>query len=390
MRRLLLLLLLGAAGWAQDAPSVLAVSRADANQALEETGRDLATEGAKALVKGHEKGLQDLASMSNTQGKKVFGVEGAGKRAQVGALKEEAAKKASWVRKWRLVAGVLEVGDAIGEAGGYVVEGDARGAFGVVAETAGKKLSGWAGGAAGTLVAGPLGAVAGAAAGEGTWGLNPVRRWIRSYVDEGRDQAASDRMLGYRPAWRDPEAVAAWKKREAEKAKQAAGAPAAGEDAEALRKQVEGRLISQNLPAPEALVKQLVGLIQSRGMDALESALKECAAMQGTFEGTLNGRGSLRVVVEGLAVTASFSDHSEASAGGVHASATTTGAFTGTFDPVSGNLVFEGTVKMVAVAKGIKPTPDLFPTRFTGHFTGQGFKGNAVANGQSLPWSVGR
>ncbi len=386
----ILLLHLGPVLASQETPSVLAISREDAGRALEETGRNLVTEGAKGLVKAQEKRLQDLASMSNTRGKQVLGVEGAGKRAQVAVLKGEAAQKTSWLRRWRLVSGVLEVGDAIGAAGGYLVEGDARGAFGVMADKAGQKLSGWAGGAAGTLVAGPLGAVAGSAAGEGSWEALPVKKWIQRTVDEGRDREAADRLLGYRPAWRDHEASEARKRREAAKAGQEPAAAAGVEEAAALRKQVEGRLISQNLPAPEDLVNQLVGLVQSRGMDALEAALRECSAMQGDSHGSLDGRGALKLSISGLTATATFEDRNEASAGGVRAVATTTGTFKGTFDPVSGNVVLAGTLKVVAVARGIQPTPDLMGVKFTGHFTGDGFKGNAVCNGRSLPWTTVR
>ena len=374
---------------AQELPSALAISREDANRAMKEAGQNLATEAAKGIVDARVKGLEGLSNLSQKQAKTTFGLQGANKGAQATAIKGEMAKKASWLKNWKMAAGVLEYGEALGQAGGYVAEGDARGAFGVLADTAGKKLSGWTAGAAGTLVAGPLGAVAGSAAGETSWEFNPFKKKIQSAVDDSRDQSYADRLLGYRPSWRDHEASEAKKKREAEKAKAGASAePADGEAA--LRKQVEGRLISQNLPAPEGLVNQLVGLIQSRGIDALEAALKECSSMQGTFEGSLSGRGTLTVNVQGLAVSASFADRSEASAGGVTAVATSTGGFTGTFDPVSGNLVFNGTITTIGVAKGLKPTPELTKVAFTGHFTGQGFKGNAVANGQTLSWVVAR
>ncbi|MBP1627247.1 MAG: hypothetical protein H6Q00_1722 [Holophagaceae bacterium] len=384
-----LILLLALVVNAQDLPSPLAISREDANQALTDAGQELVTDGAKGIVGARARQLEGLSQLSQKKAKATFDLKGANQGQQAKAIKDNLGQKASWLKKFKSLTGVLDYGETIGQAGGYLAEGDARGAFGVVADTAGKKLSGLAGGAMGTFVGGPLGAVAGSAAGEGSWAINPWKKRIQSAVDESRFKSLSDELLGYRPSWRSKEASDAKKKREAERAKEPQSPEAA--DAEgALRKQVEGRLISQNLPAPEALVNQLVGIIQARGQDALDAALKECSAMQGSFEGTLNGKGSLQLSVEGMAVSATFSDRTEASAGGITAVATTSGAFTGTFDPVSGNLTFSGPVKTIAVAKGIKPTPDIVSVRFTGHFTGQGFKGNAIANDRSLPWSVSR
>jgi hypothetical protein len=387
MRALGLALVLGCSLAAQRPPSALSPSREETHQVLTDFRDELAQKGVEEGAEARVRSLTQGANLSQTKTKALLGLQGTANKAQVAsAFKAELAQKATWLTKWKAVAGVLDYGSTLGQAGGYLAEGDARGALGVLADKAGQKLSGLAGAAAGTLGAGPLGTVAGAAMGEASWNLNPLKTWFQSTVDRGRDQAAADRQLGYRPTWRDHQAAEAKKQRDA--AKDPAAAPA--DEDEALRKQVESRLISQNLPVSEGLVNQLVGLIQSRGQDALEAALKECTAMQGTFAGTLKGRGALTLTVAGLGVSGTFAHRAEASAGGMTAVATTTGAFSGTFDPVSGNLAFRGTLSTVAVAKGVKPTPDLAPISFTGHFTGQGFTGTALVNGQSMPWEAVR
>ena len=155
----------------------------------------------------------------------------------------------------------------------------------------------------------------------------------------------------------------------------------ATDDAIKLRETVIGKLKAKGLPANAGMVDRLVAVLQRDGMPALDEAIAEMSGMQGTFSGSLGGRGTLRITVSGTKVTGSYTN--SVSAGGI--TATARGTVTGDVELSSGTISMS--LSGASTAKGQRVP---FSARFSGSFTGKGYKGSSSGMGTSLPWSVSK
>lgn len=178
--------------------------------------------------------------------------------------------------------------------------------------------------------------------------------------------------------FRDRKKLAAKKEAAKQETKAREGAT---DDAIKLRETVIGKLKAKGLPANASMVDRLVAVLQRDGMPALDEAIAEMSGMQGTFSGSLGGRGSLRITVSGTKVTGSYTN--SVSAGGV--TATARGTVTGDVELSSGTISMS--LSGASTAKGQRVP---FSARFSGSFTGKGYRGSSSGMGTSLPWSVGK
>ena len=178
--------------------------------------------------------------------------------------------------------------------------------------------------------------------------------------------------------YRDRKKLAAKKEAAKQETKAREGAT---DDTLKLRETVIGKLKAKGLPANAGMVDRLVAVLQRDGVPALDKAIAEMSGMQGTFSGSLGGRGSLRITVTGSKVTGSYSN--TVSAGGITATARAS---------ISGDVeLSSGTISMsmsgTSSAKG-HSTP--FSGKFSGSFTGNGYKGSSRGMGSTLSWSVSK
>jgi hypothetical protein len=97
--------------------------------------------------------------------------------------------------------------------------------------------------------------------------------------------------------------------------------------------------------------------------------------------GNVGGKGRLSITVAGGKVKGSYS--ASASSGGY--TATMQGSLSGQLDMTAGtvSMTLTGSVSAAGVSDPLTVT-------FNGRFTGKGYKGSCVGNGQQQTWSAGR
>ncbi len=136
------------------------------------------------------------ASLSNTAAKGASGASGAGKRAQALEWKGQQAKKATFLDKVGKTLNVLDLWGKAWQGIGRAWEGDYVGVGELVVDEATKKLIAAAGATGGGFFGGPLGSVAGAAAGE-EFHTQKTGPWITKLADAIRAEQAKDAGLGF-------------------------------------------------------------------------------------------------------------------------------------------------------------------------------------------------
>lgn len=160
-----------------------------------------------------------------------------------------------------------------------------------------------------------------------------------------------------------------------------------------LRAVVLSKLSGKGLPTPASVVDRLVGILESGGMGALDTALAEFTGMQGTFRGSLGGKGTLILTVQGSSVTGSWNNTlTDSFAVGkerVTTHAVVSASLQGTVDLLSGSLTAQLTGNSSATTKGQAAAIPI-QANLRGSFTGDGFKGTAIATEGSASWSVKR
>ncbi len=148
-----------------------------------------------------------------------------------------------------------------------------------------------------------------------------------------------------------------------------------------LRETVIAKLKAKNLPANASLVDRLVGVLERDGVPALDEAIAEMTGMQGTFTGSLSGKGTIRLTVAGSRVSGTYSQTVTVS--GQTASARA--SITGDVELSSGTISMTMTGAVTA-----KDTRVPINSSMSGSFTGQGYKGSASIPGGRASWSVSR
>ncbi|MCB1274932.1 hypothetical protein [Prosthecobacter sp.] len=190
-------------------------------------------------------------------------------------------------------------------------------------------------------------------------------------------QAAADNETKAR-SYRERKKLAA--KREAGKEEQKKRENAT-EDAVNLRETVIGKLKAKGLPANAGLIDGLVRILERDGLPALDAAIGEMTGMQGTFVGTLSGKGTLRITITGTRVTGTYGQTATASG----ATATVRGSISGDVELSSGTI----SMKMI----GNVAAPGLtvpFSSTLSGGFTGKGYKGSATTPDGRASWNVSK
>lgn len=144
---------------------------------------------------------------------------------------------------------------------------------------------------------------------------------------------------------------------------------------------VIAKLKAKSLPTGGSMVDRLVRILESDGEPALDVAIGEMTDMQGTFTGSLSGKGTVRITVTGTRVTGTYNQ--TASAGGY--TATASARISGDVELSSGSISMKMSGAVVA-----KDTRVTISSTLSGGFTGKGYKGSATIPGGSTSWSVSR
>ncbi|MBN8422293.1 MAG: hypothetical protein J0L73_25485 [Verrucomicrobia bacterium] len=155
----------------------------------------------------------------------------------------------------------------------------------------------------------------------------------------------------------------------------------ATDDAVKMRETVIAKLKAKGLPANSSIVDRLVRVLESDGVPALEAAIGEMSGMQGTFSGSLSGKGTIRITVTGSRVTGSYGQ--TVTVGGQTASARA--SISGDVELSSGTISMKMTGSVVA-----KDTNVPINSSMSGSFTGKGYKGSASIPGGRASWSVSK
>ncbi|MEI8340524.1 MAG: hypothetical protein WCH43_03185 [Verrucomicrobiota bacterium] len=160
-----------------------------------------------------------------------------------------------------------------------------------------------------------------------------------------------------------------------------------------LREIVIGKLSAKGLPTGAGMVDRLVSILEKDGMPALDAAIAEMTNMQGTFAGSLGGKGTLRLTVQGARVTGTYhnsvTNTIQAGEKSITFTAVASGTLQGDVDLASGSIAMK--LKGTSTCNG-QSIP--FSGSFSGGFTGKGYKGSssgtAGGEGGSSSWSVSR
>ena len=155
----------------------------------------------------------------------------------------------------------------------------------------------------------------------------------------------------------------------------------ATDDAVKMRETVIAKLKAKGLPANASIVDRLVSVLESDGVPALDAAIGEMSGMQGTFSGSLSGKGTIRITVIGSRVTGSYGQ--TVTVGGQTASARA--SISGDVELSSGTISMKMTGSVVA-----KGTNVPINSSMSGSFTGKGYKGFASIPGGRVSWSVNK
>ncbi|MBL9134191.1 MAG: hypothetical protein JNG86_23455 [Verrucomicrobiaceae bacterium] len=155
----------------------------------------------------------------------------------------------------------------------------------------------------------------------------------------------------------------------------------ATDDALKLRETVIGKLKAKGLPANAGMVDRLVAVLERDGVPALDEAIAEMTGMQGTFSGSLSGRGTIRITVTGTKVTGSYN---QTATSGKY-SAVASARISGDVELSSGTISMKMTGAVVA-----KDTRVPINSSMSGSFTGKGYKGSASIPGGRASWSVSK
>lgn len=216
IRRMLLLVLLlpsgltaqGLAGGSVDLGPVVSADPRQTNAAILDVLNGIpdivepAThEGTGEAIDQAQQAAAAKANLSNTKAKGSSGASGSGKRTQATAWKSDQARKAGFLDKLGKVLDVIDVVSTVAKAAGHLVEGDTIGAGEVVVNDLTKKGAAAIASAAGTAMAGPVGAVVGAGAAEEIHNAT-TGTLVAKTADALRDQQARDAMLGFAQAGR--------------------------------------------------------------------------------------------------------------------------------------------------------------------------------------------
>lgn len=155
----------------------------------------------------------------------------------------------------------------------------------------------------------------------------------------------------------------------------------ATDDAVKMRETVIAKLKAKGLPANSSIVDRLVRVLESDGVPALDAAIGEMSGMQGTFSGSLSGKGTIRITVTGSRVTGSYGQ--TVTVGGQTARARA--SISGDVELSSGTISMKMTGSVAA-----KDTNVPINSSMSGSFTGKGYKGSASIPGGRASWSVSK
>lgn len=159
-----------------------------------------------------------------------------------------------------------------------------------------------------------------------------------------------------------------------------------------LREIVIAKLQAKGLPTAVSLVDRLTAILEREGMKALDAAIAEMSGMQGTFKGKAFGTAFINLVVKGSTVTGSYKNtiSTSQSAGKtvITVTVTQTGTIQGDVELTSGSISFKmtGTSTSVINPGGKTTSIPMSATKFSGSFTGNGYKGTS----SGVNWSVSR
>lgn len=155
----------------------------------------------------------------------------------------------------------------------------------------------------------------------------------------------------------------------------------ATDDAVKLREAVIAKLKAKSLPTNASIVDRLVSVLERDGVPALDEAIAEMTGMQGTFSGSLSGKGTIRITVSGSRVTGTYSQ-----------TVTVSGHTASARASISGDVeLSSGTISMkMTGAVTAKDTRVAINSSMSGSFTGKGYKGSASIPGGRASWSVSR
>jgi hypothetical protein len=159
-----------------------------------------------------------------------------------------------------------------------------------------------------------------------------------------------------------------------------------------MREIVTGKLLAKGLPTGTDLVDRLVSVLEKEGLPALETAISEMTSMQGTFTGSVAGKGTLQITVKGTKVTGSYTAASD--------SRNPIGPITMTIK-ITTTCTLKGDVELSSGTISMKMSgtttvfndPAPIAASLSGSFTGKGYKGSASGEGGSTgssSWSVSR
>ncbi len=178
--------------------------------------------------------------------------------------------------------------------------------------------------------------------------------------------------------YRDRKKTAAKKEAAKQETKAREGAT---DDALKLRETVIGKLKAKGLPANAGMVDRLVSVLERDGVPALDAAIAEMSGMQGTFTGSLAGKGVIRITVTGTKVTGSYNQ--TASSGKYTAVASA--RISGDVELSSGSISLKMSGAVVA-----KDTRVTISSTLSGGFTGKGYKGSVTIPGGTASWSASK
>ena len=221
--------------------------------------------------------------------------------------------------------------------------------------------------------------------------LNGILEAKRKEAEEAQEPHPRPKTWLERKRWKE-------KKLEREKLKQAEVAKTPKKEEEETdedkkrRETVISVLKARGLPGNDSLIDHLSRILEKDGMEGLESSLKEVAAMQGQFKGSLGGVGKLVLIVRGQTVSGTWVDSVQS---GEYTS-TVRGQITGMVDILSAKISM--TMKRSATVTGgdpkyakFMPPPKVYTEKMTGSFTGKGYAGKVYSsNGKTGPWSASR